>query len=755
MLRRLLQAFQENSSYVWRVFYWLLLPTIIVIGGRGWIASTIKKDNWKQFGLILIGEVQFLVSFSSICILLLVLTAPRTKLNGILRWVFGVSFFVFAFVSLFDIGYFDKTGDRLDLDSFLVFYSEFSTIWPVVQSELSIAHMLAFLGLLIPFFLSMLLPVPSKRIHPVLLLGYVALLPILHGVYLATPLPKSNLRGLERSLVSLLGEEIVIAYKERSIPPQPDELIPISVASTKEQPPNVIVVFLESTGKMHTSLGTDKDVTPNLAKLAKEGWVVDDANAVVPHTTKALISTICGDWPQLVTAVPEASFGGLPEHCLPTLLKSIGYRTAFVQTARHTFEERRDLVHFMGFDYFRSKESLNRRKFESSNYFGLDDRAMIEPAIRWLKKGKEPFFLSMLTLASHHKYTLPKKEKPKFTKKGTKYKHLSAVHYVDTVLGEFIERLTEEDLLSDTLLIIVGDHGEGMGEHGRKQHDLVLWQEGISIPMVLYGPDVLEGTGIIKGPRQQIDVLPTVLDLIGAKVTTGSTRGVSLFSEVPEDRNLYISCWRERRCLSKREGMIKFIEHYGRRTWEKYDLRTDQKEKTNLANDTDTKALSSMRDELLIWKRKVRGLYEARFEKWKKESFTEKTDVDPIVQWQGISLLGCALQDKIVYKDASPWLKCRWRVDEKVEDWRTIVLELRYRKTKKRQQWEPTKGAFPMYRWPVGTEFEEHIPIKLPRGKRGSVSLWIGLGDSNGDPISPLQNDGDESYYELFSFRIR
>ena len=200
---------------------------------------------------------------------------------------------------------------------------------------------------------------------------------------------------------------------------------------------------------------------------------------------------------------------------------------------------------------------------------------------------------------------------------------------------------------------------------------------------------------------------------------------------------------------------MKFIEHYGRRTWEKYDLRTDQKEKTNLVNETDTKVLSSMRDELLIWKRKVRGLYEARFEKWKKEAFTEKTDVDPIAKWQGISLLGCTLQDKIVYKDASPWLKCRWRVDEKVEDWRTIVLELRYRKTKKRQQWEPTKGAFPMYRWPVGTEFEEHIPIKLPRGKRGSVSLWIGLGDSNGDPISPLQNDGEESYHELFSFRIR
>ena len=484
MFRRFFQAIRDQSASIWRVVYWLLLPTIIVIGGRAWIASKVKKENWKQFGLILIGESQFLVLTSSIFVFLLVATAKKERRHAVIKWIGGIFFFVFGFVSLFDVGYFDKTGDRLDLDSFLVFYSEFFTIWPVVQSELSMAHILAFLGLFIPFFLSMFLPVPQKKIHPVLLLAYISLLPILHGIYLATPLPKSNLRGLERSLLALLGEEIVIAYKERSIPPNPEELVPITITSTKEQPPNIIVIFLESTGKMHTSLGSDKDITPNLAKLAKEGWVVEDANAVVPHTTKALIATICGDWPQLVTAVPEASFGGLPEYCIPTLLKSIGYRTAFVQTARHTFEERRDLVHFMGFDYFRSKESLNRRKFEKSNYFGLDDRAMIEPAIRWLKKGKEPFFLSMLTLASHHKYTLPKKVKPKFSKKGTKYKHLSAVHYVDTVLGEFITRLNVEGLMSNTLLVIVGDHGEGMGEHGRKQHDLVLWQEGISIPMV-------------------------------------------------------------------------------------------------------------------------------------------------------------------------------------------------------------------------------------------------------------------------------
>ena len=755
MLHRILDIIREGSSHIWRVLYWSFLPFVVVVGGRAWIASQLKKENWKQFGLILLGETQFLIGLSMIILGLLFWSVSKAKIHRIIYWMSGILFFAYAFVALFDIGYFDKTGDRLDLDSFLVFYSEFSMIWPVVQSELSTAHMLSFAGLSVPFFISMFARVPRIRIHPILLFCYAACIPILHVVYVYTPLPKSNIRGLERGLLALIIEEIAIAFKEKPIAPNEEELIPITVSSAEKDPPNVILFFLESTGKKHTSLGLEVETTPNLKILADKGWQVADASAVVPHTTKALISTLCGDWPQLVTSVPESSVGGLPEHCLPKLLNGIGYRTAFFQTARHTFEERRDLVHHMGFDYFRSKESLDRRKFESSNYFGLDDRAMIEPAIRWLKKGKKPFFLSMLSLASHHKYTLPKKEKPKYSKKGTKYKHLSAVHYVDTVLGEFMERLRGEGLMDNTVIVIVGDHGEGMGEHGRKQHDLVLWQEGISIPMVLYGPDVLKGTGTITGPRQQIDILPTILDIIGVDIQTGNTRGVSLFTAVPEDRQLYFSCWKERRCLGQRLGMTKFIEHYGRRTWEVYDLLSDQKEKKNKAKEQSKEELLGYKEELLLWRRKVQGLYQARFQKWKDAAFEDQTDVEPIVQWQGVSLLGCRLHDEVVYKNTSPWLICRWRVDEPIENLRTILLEFRYRKNVRKQQWEPTKGVLPMYRWPVGKEFEEHIPLKIPRGKRGSISLWIGLGDSSGTPIAPLKVQKEERHTELFSIRIR
>lgn len=748
------EQIEQSASDTWRIFYWLVSPFLVIVGGRIWIVSNLNKEQFLQFGLIIIGEVQFFIATSLIFWILFRLVSSFSRVSSFLRGFGAVFFFLFSFVSLFDIGYFHATGDRLDLESILVFYSEFQMIWPVVQSELTTMHIVGFCSLLIPFLLSVFVPTPKKRFSVLVLGGYTFCLLTLQIVYELMPLPQSELRGLERSLLFMLVEEGIFSIQEKSLPPDPIELIPLEIKATNENPPNVIVFFLESTGFKHTSLGGEFDSTPHLKRLADNGILVSDASAVVPHTTKALISTLCGDWPQLVTAVPEASFGGLPSQCLPNLVKSIGYRTAFFQTARHTFEQRRELVHFMGFDFFRSKESLDRRKFESSNYFGLDDQAMIEPAMDWVKKEKKPFFLGMLSLASHHNYTLPKKVKPKYPKSERKYEHLSTVHYVDSVLGKFVDRLEKEGMMENTLIIILGDHGEGMEEHGRKQHDLVLWQEGLSIPMVLYGPSVLSTKGVISGPRQQIDIVPTILEIAGAQIVSGTTRGISLFQPVSEERELYFSCWRERKCMAKRMGTEKFIDHYGRRTWEWFSIKKDPSEKNNVQHLHAKDALLRLQNELRDWKRNVKGLYKARFDLWREQAFTPATEEPALMSWPGISLLGCRLADDNVYKNTSPWLLCRWRIENRIEELREIVLEFRYGKTVREQRWKPTNGVLPMYRWPVGTEFEEHIPLDLPQSKRGVVDVFLGLADSRKEHISTLSSTEDQMI-KVVTFRIQ
>lgn len=129
------------------------------------------------------------------------------------------------------------------------------------------------------------------------------------------------------------------------------------------------------------------------------------------------------------------------------------------------------------------------------------------------------------------------------------------MRYVDDFVGRLVRGYEERGLAENTLFVILGDHGEGFGEHGVYQHDLTIYEEGLHVPLVMAGAGALEGrTGTIAGNRQQIDVLPTILDVLDMPVEAGTLRGATLLEPAPEGRVLFHSCWRSHRCLARREG---------------------------------------------------------------------------------------------------------------------------------------------------------------------------------------------------------
>ena len=758
MKERLKTAFFRylpDGKTIGRAFLLCFPSLVILLGGRYWICHDLKKGMWKQFFLTTLGELELIAGTAIVIAFLLQFLVDKKNLRRIALAIIAPLLTGYMMLNSVDVGFFLLTGARLDLDSIFVFIQELETVWPVVRSEVGGLHLLALVLMLLSMLGASWVRIPLNKVHWSIRIGFLLLYPAARITYVSTPLPKSSLRGLERSLSSLLIEEYSILLQESPLPSSPEEIIPIQVEEKdpQKEKPNIIIFILESTGLKHTSLGSKLETTPNLKRIADEGLWVKDANAIVPHTTKALINILCGDWPQLQTAVPEAEPGGLTQSCLPNLLESVGYQTAFFQPARQTFENRLGLVHAMGFDFFRAKESLNSRRFEKSNYFGLDDQAMIAPSLKWLKKTEKPFFITYLSLASHHKYTLPSKVKPKYSSKKERYKHLSTVHYVDQVLGNLLEELEKEKLMENTLLIVLGDHGEAMGEHGRKQHDLILWQEGLSIPMVLYGPDVLSKTGVIDGLRQQLDILPTVLDIADLKVTQGSPKGTSLLDSVPEDRKTYHACWRERRCLGMRIGKHKFIDHYDRKKWQYYDLSTDPKEKKNLADQQDPQKLKEYREELRTWKRREKGRYNLLLEEWKTTATSQKSTEEALGTWDGISLLGCQLQGKEVFRNETPWIKCSWRAASPIQEMRKVKFRMTYwGKKYKYQTWKPMSNVLPVYRWPIDQKIEDEIPLKIPRGYRGSLKIDVSWIDSKDRTIA---NESGEEWIRALEFKIK
>ncbi len=428
--------------------------------------------------------------------------------------------------------------------------------------------------------------------------------------------------------VAPLSDNVVVEFAAEALTPgDADEVLPYAPpiaielgvgprALSEGPPPNVIIIVMESLRARSTSLHDETlQTTPFLKSLAARGAYTELAWTTVTHTSKAIVGALCGIYPKLDVPIDEAESTGLPPVCLAHLLRERGYATGFMQTATGRFERRDKLVDNMSYETFLSKETIAQRHFEETSYFGWEDEALVAPAVDFVKAQQakqRPFFLTLLTLSTHHTYGTP----TTFTKKerapdasGELDDYLNAVAYLDQTLAKLFAELEATGALNNTLVILTGDHGEGFGEHGRRQHDSVIYEEGLHVPMLVVGPGVPAGR-VIGGMRSTVDIAPTVLEWLGTPVVSGLP-GKSLLSSDGHDR-LFASCWLRNRCMatlasevigkSGKATLAKFVWHYDKQSPELFDLGADPLEKHNVLSDTAPEIWTPMKDRLLAWK---------------------------------------------------------------------------------------------------------------------------------------------------------
>ncbi|GAA3718672.1 hypothetical protein GCM10022204_43460 [Microlunatus aurantiacus] len=380
-----------------------------------------------------------------------------------------------------------------------------------------------------------------------------------------------------------------------------------------DRPRNVVMITMESVRSEATSLGNpNRDTTPFLAKLAKRSTVAENAYTTVPHTSKAVTGANCGYMPPLDTKLTESAPAGLPSTCLPGLLRQQGYATAFLQSAVGEFERRPDLVRNLGYDEFFPVETFPTAGFGRANYFGWEDDIMLEPSRDWLRaQGDAPFLLTYLTVTGHHDYRLPGTFGLKnLADEEDLNNYLNGVRYVDRFVSKVFAMLAEEGRADDTLVVVTADHGEGFGEHGLRQHDNTIYNEGIKVPYLVYDPTDRRGR-TVQRPVTTMSVPETVAERLGYRLSGGLAREESLFSG-GGGRPVRVSCQSTNRCLALIEGTTKYIHHFGNRPDEVFDLSSDPDEKRNLIDDVDPARLKALRSDLLQWRRATRSEYAPR-----------------------------------------------------------------------------------------------------------------------------------------------
>ena len=385
----------------------------------------------------------------------------------------------------------------------------------------------------------------------------------------------------------------------------------ISLRPRTDDRRNVVIVILESTGAAATTpYNPLLDTTPFLQELSKRSVLVERAYSVVPYTSKALVAILGGIEPRPGLALTESFPGGMPGRCLADLLGEQGYQTVYFQSATKTFEERGRLVRNLGFADFFPGDEMDHEGFERSNYFGYEDDIMLAPSRRWLEThGRKPFFASYLTIAPHHDYLAPSGRygRQQFDTDPARNRWLNAIRNQDFFLRHLFQQYQELGLVENTVFVIVGDHGEGFGEHGRNTHAEIMWNEVLHVPMIVHDLSQALSTRITH-PVTQLDIVPTVLDLLGFDVASGTYAGQSIFAE-QRDRLIMAACYADNKCAAVVDGNWKFIHHFNLRPDELFDLTSDVQESRNLA-DLYVGQIQQWRADLLRWQRSVRAMHQ-------------------------------------------------------------------------------------------------------------------------------------------------
>ncbi len=615
----------------------LYLATLLIpLAGYGVALKIIRMSaRWPSGPLELLdqlsSDLMFGAGFGLAWLVIIATIGRRTPARPVAFVIMHLTAIIVAAVSTGFHVYFQRTGSPLTLERLTSAIGSAAEISGLVAAELRPELALLLIGavgyaIAGPAVITRLIigkdPTRTGRATGRPLIPVVALTTaLLLGSCYSGPSSPSYFSRAPVLAVGLSGLEDSAATKPQDLP-EPAAITPPTgttlTAGPKTERRNVVIITLESHRAISTAPYTqDLAITPNLAALAETSLVAEQAYAVMPHTSKSLTATYCGVEPPMDTQNSEAGGDGtggrgVAARCLPELLSQQDYRSAFFQSATESYDRRRDVItQQFGFDEFYGLEDLPQDGFSSANYFGYEDDVMLQPSREWIQRDpKTPFLLGYLTVTAHHDYKMPDGfETEQLSDDPELNDYLNGLRYQDRFVGKVIQQFKDLGLYDDTVFVITGDHGEGFSEHGLRQHDNTIYQEGVQVPLIVHDPQRFGGGQRLTTPVQHPATLPTVTDLLGYRITGGGYRSPSLLSKAGRPP-VMISCFEDARCLARIEGSIKYIHHYGFRPDEVFDLAADPGETTNLAAATPPAELARYRAEVLQWRRQVDRLYE-------------------------------------------------------------------------------------------------------------------------------------------------
>jgi arylsulfatase A-like enzyme/Flp pilus assembly protein TadD len=352
--------------------------------------------------------------------------------------------------------------------------------------------------------------------------------------------------------------------------------------------------------------GYSQAETPNLDRLASEGTRFEEAISPVPSTLPSHATILTGLFPQGHGVRDNGTFLLSEENVtLTELLQDAGYETAaFVSS--FVIDSRFGLA--QGFEtYFDFDEdaTASRRGMRDLSHVQRVGGETAERALKWLSRPREnPFFLWVHLYDPHAPFEAPEPYRSRFAERP----YDGEIAYTDAVVGEILDRLEALGAAENTLVMVVGDHGESLGEHGEAYHSWFIYDATLKVPFLVRLPGVLPQGTVIEEQVRLADLAPTALDLLGIpEERWQDMQGTSLASWLTEGKREHLPAYSESLVahLQFGWGELKAIRERGFKYIEAprpelYDLGVDPGETRNLVAEKENVArqLKSRLDKL-------------------------------------------------------------------------------------------------------------------------------------------------------------
>ncbi|MCH9650636.1 MAG: sulfatase-like hydrolase/transferase [Deltaproteobacteria bacterium] len=298
----------------------------------------------------------------------------------------------------------------------------------------------------------------------------------------------------------------------------PTSTVPLGEAPKKAPKPSILLITLDTTRADALGLESGQATTPHLDALASRGVWFSRAQTTAPMTLPAHVSMLTGVYPDEHGIHENARYLGQERELLAERLKKAGYQTAAFVSG---FPLSKQFGLARGFDHY--DDLLEGEGGQGGNGAERTARETTQRALAHLESSEAgPLLLWVHYFDPHEPYSPPEPFRSRFSD----HPYLGEIAYMDEQAGRLIEAFQSRQGSSPWRILVVGDHGEGLGEHGEVLHGNLLYQGVMRVPLIL------AGDGIVPGQRDHAVSTRRVFDTLSAWAGTGSER--TLLSDEPE-----------------------------------------------------------------------------------------------------------------------------------------------------------------------------------------------------------------------------